>query len=118
MSDIADFTNSEQKAVSSTLEKRWKKGEVTVQMVDVNVSAENSLKGDIECPAFYWEYADYHFLIMKTGINQYRPQFFYQDTEEVGVETLEFDDIAECAMAILQLQANHALSLTMPDEKA
>jgi hypothetical protein len=118
MSDVADFTNSEQKAVVATLEKRWKNGEVAIQMVDVDVSSADSLLGNLECPAFYWEFGDYHFLLMKTDVNEYRPQFFYQDTEEVGVETLEFDDIAECAMALLQLQANHALSLTMPDEKA
>lgn len=111
MTDIEDFTNQEQLSIRATLAKRWRKREVEVQIVDVDVRLDDLDENSISCPAFYWEYAEYHFLVMKTGVNKYRPQFFYQDTEEVAAETLEFDDVSECTMALLQLQANHALAL-------
>ena len=118
MLEIIIFSDLEQADFRSTLDKRWPKGEVDVQLVDVDVTLSDTTKGNIECPAYYWEYAEYHFLLMKTGKNKFRPQFFFQDTEEVEAETLEFDDVAECTMALLQLQANHALSLKMKDEDA
>lgn len=104
------FTDQEQITFRTTLAKRWNKGEVDIQLVDVEVSIAESTYDTIECPAFYWEYAEYRFLLMKTDKNLFRPQFFYQDSEEIGAETLEFDDIAECAMALLKLQVNHNLS--------
>ncbi len=104
------FTDQEQIAFRTTLAKRWRKGEVDIQSVDVEVRIAESNEKSINCPAFYWEYGEYHFLLMKTDKNKFRPQFFYQNSEEIGVETLEFDDVAECAMALLKLQTNHALS--------
>ena len=111
MTDTADFSNQEKLAIRTTLAKRWKSNEIDIQLVDVDVSLSDSALDSIKCPAFYWELDEYRFLLMKTGENKYRPQFFYQDSEEVAAETLEFDDVAECTMALLQLQANHALSL-------
>ena len=110
MSTELVFTDQEQITFRTTLAKRWHKGEVEIQIVDVEVSIADSDHDSIYCPAFYWEFTDYHFLLMKTEKNKFRPQFFYQDSEEIGVETLEFDDIAECAMALLKLQVNHNLS--------
>jgi len=112
------FTDPEQITFRTTLAKRWNKGEVDIQLVDVEVRIADSNNDSINCPAFYWEYDEYYFLLMKTAENKFRPQFFYQNSEEIGVETLEFDDIAECAMALLKLQVNHNLSKNMEPEKA
>ncbi len=118
MSDIPSFTVLEHKAVQATLAKRWAKGEIDLQIVEVDARDADSKEEAITCPAYYWEYGDYYLLILKTGVNSYRPQFFYQQGEEAGVEKMSFDDIAECTMALLQLQANHSLLVTAANEKA
>ena len=118
MTDIANYTIHEHTAVRTTLDKRWKNDEVNIQIVDVEESVADSDKESVTYPAFYWEFEDYHFLVLKSGKSKYRFQFFYQDSEDISVETLEFDDIAECTMTLLQLQANHALSIKVPDEDA
>jgi len=117
MSDTIKFSSQDRRTFLLTLKKRWANDEVSTQMVDVDVRVGESDKDTIKCPAFYWEYAEYHFLLMKTGENKYRPQFFYQDNEEAGVDIVEFDDIGECSMALLKLQANHALSIKVENEE-
>lgn len=110
MSDSVSFTDKEQLQVRSVLRKRWDKGEVSIQIVDVDMRVADSEEENTECPAIYWDASDYHFLLMKVAENKFRPQFFYQDSEEAGAVELEFDDIAECAMALLKMQANHAIA--------
>ncbi len=118
MTDTPSFTVQEHKAVQATLAKRWSKDEIDLQIVEVDARDADSNQDAITCPAYFWEYGDYYLLVLKTGESTYRPQFFYQQGEEAGVEKLEFDDIAECTMALLQLQANHSLLVTAAKDKA
>jgi len=47
-----------------------------------------------------------HFVIFKTGERAYRCQFFYKPDKQMGTGVSEYDDLAECAVALLQAQAD------------
>ncbi|MEA2094229.1 MAG: hypothetical protein U9P11_06680 [Pseudomonadota bacterium] len=107
MSQIADFTDSELWIIKTTLEERY--GEpVEPVLADTELrlnpySTELSL-----CPAACWEKGGCHFVVCKTGVQNYRCQFFYRGHEMYGTGIEEFDDLSECTVTLLQVQTDHA----------
>jgi hypothetical protein len=47
------------------------------------------------------------FVIVKSGERNYRCQFFYKPYKQMGTGSNEYDDLAECAVAVLQAQADY-----------
>ena len=68
-------------------------------------------------PAVFWQQGDCHFVIMKTGESSYRTQFYYGNREQYGTGIHEYDDLAECTVSLLRLQADHesTISGTFPE---
>jgi len=42
------------------------------------------------------------------GDHRFRCQFFYSVREQYGTGKAEYDDLLECVVALLKLQADHA----------
>lgn len=61
----------------------------------------------VPCPTAYWETDDCHFVVVKTGDRQYRCQFFYRIHQMYGTGIDQFDDLTECVVTLLQVQADH-----------
>lgn len=107
MINIPDITDSEQWTVQSTLDERWAKDAVRLELVDVEARLDPSDRELTACPAFYWENGDCHFVIIKVAERRYRTQFFYGNREQYGTGKREYDDLAECVVSLLRLQADH-----------
>jgi len=107
MNRIADFTKSELWIISTTLEERY--GEpVEPQLADSELRLNPCSSELTLCPAAYWEHRNCHFVVLKTGDQQYRCQFYYHGHEMFGPDVEEFDDLSECMVTLLQVQADHA----------
>ncbi|GAB6043093.1 hypothetical protein [Endothiovibrio diazotrophicus] len=117
MSQIPDFTDAEKWIVSTTLKERYREevpfDEVVTEMRLNPMSSEMA-----ECPAVYWERDTCHFIIVKVAEGRYRAQFFYRIHRPYGTGIEEFDDLTECAVTLLQVQADHTAREREAEEKA
>lgn len=108
MPSIADFTKSEIWTVESTLKERWGKDNgIELQFADTDVRLSLGEKDTTPCPAVIWEYQGCNYVIFKTGIQNYRCQFFYRGYQQYGTGVHEYDDIGDCIISLLQVQSDH-----------
>ena len=117
MTDIADFTKTELWTVESTLKERWgKDNEIEFQFADTEVRLSPSDREATECPALIWQHEGCNFIIIKSGVQNYRCQFFYRGYQQYGTGVHEYDDIGDCIVSLLQVQADHAREQQIADE--
>jgi hypothetical protein len=110
MSDIPDITDTEHWTIKASLDERWGKDVITPELVDVEARLDPSDRELTECPALYWQQGDCHFVIMKTAERVYRTQFYYGNREQFGTGIREYEDITDCVVSLLRLQADHESS--------
>lgn len=107
MNQIADFTESELWIIRTTLAERY--GEpLEPELADSDVRLNPYASELVVCPVAYWEKDNCHFVVLKTGAHHYRCQFFYRGHEMFGPDIEEFDNLSECTVTLLQVQADHA----------
>jgi len=107
MNQIADITESELWIIKTTLEQRY--GEPVEPMLADTELRLNPYSNELSvCPATYWEKGGCHFVVCKTGDHNYRCQFYYRGHEMFSPDVEEFDDLSECMVTLLQVQADHA----------
>jgi hypothetical protein len=106
MSGIPDFSDSELWIIKSTLEERY--GEAPeIQLAETEMRLDRGRTELTPCPTAYWEAEDCHFVVMKTGDRRYRCQFFYRIHQMYGTGRENYDDLTECVVTLLQVQADH-----------
>lgn len=108
MSKIPDFTDSELKVVHDTLQERYGRA-VATQQADIELRIYPDDRELTECPAIYWEYGTCHFILAKAGKQQFFSQFFYGNREQFGTGKQFYDDVFDCLMTTLRVQADHEL---------
>jgi hypothetical protein len=110
MNTIEDFTENELWTIRTTLKERY--GEpVEPQLADSELRLDPVDTTLTTCPAAYWEHGGCHFVVCKTGDKRYRSQFYYRGYEMFGTGIEEYDDLAECMVTLLQVQADHEAGL-------
>jgi hypothetical protein len=109
MSAIEDFTESELWIIRTTLVERYGK-EIELQLADTELRLNPYSTELTACPAAYWQSDGCHFIICKTGATRYRSQFYYRVHEMFGTGIEEFDDLSECVVTLLQVQADYVAS--------
>jgi hypothetical protein len=107
MSAIEDFTESELWILRTTLVERYGR-ELGIQQADIELRLNPASTELSLCPAAYWQEDGCHFIVCKTGASRYRCQFYYRVHEMYGTGIEEFDDLSECVVTLLQVQADHA----------
>ncbi|MBU1191484.1 MAG: hypothetical protein KKA36_01090 [Gammaproteobacteria bacterium] len=108
MSTIPDFNDSEMWTVQSTLNERYGR-EMELQIGDTDVRLSLHTTDMTPCPTLYWQSDDgCHFLVVKTGAERYRCQFFYRVHQMFGTGIDEYDNLTECVVTLLQMQADYA----------
>ena len=117
MGTIADFSESEHWLLRSTLKERYGE-EVEVQLADTEMRLDRHSTQLHTCPAAYWERDKCHFIVVKTGDNRYRAQFFYRLYQMYGTGIEEFDDLSTCVVTLLQVQADHEMKERAEQEGA
>jgi hypothetical protein len=109
MSQIPDFTESELWIIKTTLKERY--GEPLEPMLADTELRLSPYSSELSvCPATYWEKDGCHFVVCKTGYQHYRCQFYYRGHEMFSPDIEEFDDLSECMVTLLQVQADHTVN--------
>ena len=108
MSTIPDYTPEELKAISDCLQERYGEN-VPFEQADIELRLSENDSQVTECPAVYWEKNSCHFIIAKTDEVQYFSQFFYGAQEQFGTGKRFYNDLLECVLTTLRVQADHDL---------
>lgn len=106
MSKIPPFTDAERDVVTQAVRERYGK-EVEVQPVDAEIRMYPDDRELTEVPGLYWAERGCQFIIFKVGEGRYRCQFFYSVREQYGTGRNEYDDILDCVVTLLRVQADH-----------
>ncbi len=106
MTPIPDLTDTEVWAVRQVLRERYGE-EVEPETADTEIRLAPGAKELTLCPALYWEGRGARFVIVKVGESRYRGQFYYRLHQMFGPGIDEFDDIGDCAVTLLRVQADH-----------
>ena len=107
MSAIRDITETEQWIVRTTLKERYGR-DVELQYGDAEIRLDPADRELTSCPVVVWEVGGCHFVVMKTGEKRYRCQFYYRGHQQYGTGIDEYDDLSECTVSLLQVQADHS----------
>ena len=104
---ISDFSNAEINAVQVLVNTRC--GEQTeLQLGDSEVQLSPKRAELTECPVVYWNARECNFIVLKTGENQFRAQYFYTPHEQVSTRQAFFTTVEDCVIAVLREQAENA----------
>lgn len=106
MARIPDINDTELWIVRTTLRERYGQ-DTPIQLADAEIRLHPSDRELTPCPVFYWQAQDCNFVIFKTGERTYRCQFFFRLYQQYGTGIPEYDDLAECTVALLQTQADY-----------
>jgi hypothetical protein len=103
---ITDFTDSELKLVNHTLLERYGRM-VALQAADADVQLSPESEDLTTCPVIYWEERGAHFVVFKLDASLFKAQFFYNETTQYGTGKDSFDNLGDCVITLLQVQADH-----------
>jgi len=106
MSKVPDFTDNERGVVAQTVKERFGK-DVEVQAADAEIRLYPDDHSLTEVPVLYWSERGCQFVIFKTAESRYRNQFFYSVREQFGTGRDEYDNIGDCVVTLLRVQADH-----------
>ena len=109
---ISDY---EKQIIQASIDERWAKGTIVAEEVEVEIRLYPDDRDTTACPAMYWLQNGCHFLLVKTedddnGHCKYRSQFFYSVKEQYGTGIPEYDDLGDCILGLLRLQADHQIT--------
>jgi hypothetical protein len=102
----SDFTDSELKLINQTLLERYGRM-VALQIADAEVQLEPDSDQLSTCPVLYWEERGAHFVVFKLDASRFKAQFFYNETTQYGTGKESFDNLGDCVITLLQVQADH-----------
>lgn len=101
-----EFTDDEWQLAAQILLERYGRL-VPMQKVEAELLLDADSSELTACPALYWSERDAHFVLFKLGAFRYRCQFFYSESEQYGTGRGDYDDLSECLITLLQVQADH-----------
>ena len=104
---VPDYTEDEHSIVRKTVDSRWKKDPVEIQLADAEVQLDYKIPEMTECPVLFWLAGGCSFVIMKCGENRYKCNFFYKELEQISTGIEECDDLQQCVTVLLQTQADY-----------
>jgi hypothetical protein len=106
MAEIPDITETELWVINTTLEERYGT-RPELQLADAEVRLSPADRELSSCPLVHWNVDGCNFVVIKSGERNYRCQFFYRGYQQYGTGRHEYDDLAECLVDLLQVQADY-----------
>jgi len=106
MSKVPDFTESELDLIHQTLNERYEK-DVEKQLADVEIRLSPADRALTVCPAVFWAEQGANFVLVKSGENEFRCQFYYREQEQLGTGRDIYDELGDCVATLLRVQADH-----------
>ncbi len=114
MGSIPDFNEAELWAVRTALAERYGE-EREFELAETELRLDKHSTRLVPCPTVYWRDGACHFVVCKTGPERYRCNFFYRVHQVFGTGIEEFDNLTECVVTLLQVQADHQREQEMSD---
>jgi hypothetical protein len=114
---IPDFNKNELWIINTTLEERYGM-KVEIQFADSEMRLSPHTTEMTPCPTIFWSSGDASFVIVKVAESRYRTQFFYRVHQQYGTGIEEYDDLTDCIVSILQVQADYMARVAEEAEKA
>ncbi len=103
---ITDFTDEQVNAVQGLINKRY--GEETeLHLGDSEVQIDPEIEELNTCPVIFWNARECNFVVIKTGKDQYRAQYFYTPHDQASTQQAFFTDIEDCVTAVLGEQSDY-----------
>jgi len=113
MKAIPEYTENEIWTVETALRERY--GEPRdLELAETELRLSPASTALTPCPTLYWEDKGCHFIVCKTGEKHYRCQFFYRVHQMYGTGIEQFDDLTECVVTLLQVQADYVARQATP----
>jgi len=109
MNSPSDYSDDELNVVKQTLKERYGK-EIDVLLADTELRLDPVAQTLTTCPALYWQQQQCHFVISKIKQQHYHAQFYYKGSEQFGTGIQQYDDLFNCVVTLLQVQADHELA--------
>jgi hypothetical protein len=103
---IPEFTETELWVVRSTLKERYGQ-DIDIEIAEVEAQTGATVDTLAWCPALFWSVRGAQFVVIKIGEKRFRPIFFYHPQSQVGTGTDSYDEIGDCVIAVLQVEADH-----------
>jgi hypothetical protein len=103
---VTDFTDTELSIVTSAVRERYGQA-VPVEVADTELRMYPEDRELTTCPCLYWKARDCSFVIAKTADSRYRSMFFYRVHQMFGTGREEYDDLGDCVLVLLRVQADH-----------
>lgn len=116
MNSIPDFTESELWTVHDSLRQRYGR-EIEIEQGDAELRLDPHSSTLTPCPVLFWHEDGVNFVISKVGDRRYRAQFFYRVHQQFGTGIDEFDNLAECTVTLLQVQADQQAKQTAKQDR-
>nr|VFJ56606.1 MAG: hypothetical protein BECKDK2373C_GA0170839_105411 [Candidatus Kentron sp. DK] len=116
MTKAPDFTDIEIRKIQSAVNERFRK-EVHLEMADTECRLDSETVELTSCHTVFWREGEFNFVVMKTGDSRYRCQFFGRELDMFGTGQTEYDDVTECAVSLLQVQADQERTLAEARDK-
>ncbi len=102
---IVDYTDEQVSAVRTLINNHY--GEETeLHLGDSEVQIDPKIEEVTRCPVIFWNASECNFVIIKTGEDQYRAQYFHTPHEQVSTQQVFFTVVEDCVNAILREQSN------------
>jgi hypothetical protein len=103
---VPDFTEVERELVATLVERRYGR-HVDIEAAEAELLLGPARSEPTSCPTLYWSARGAQFVVCKTGDERFRCQFFYSDADHYGTGRDEYDDLEECTLTVLRVQADH-----------
>lgn len=104
---ISDFSDVQINAVQQLINARYQE-DIELQLADSEVQIDPQRDEVTACPVLFWNAQECNFVILRTGDDQYRAQFFYTPRDQYSTQQEFFTTIEDCASAILREQSAYA----------
>lgn len=108
-----DFSKAEIKIINQAINTRWKK--MDLHLADIEITRSSKDKQTTLCPAVVWETKDCTFVVVKVDESVYKSVFYYLATKQIDTGVNEYNDLADCVMTLMKVQANFMLSSASPN---
>lgn len=103
---VPDFTDDERALVAALVAQRYG-GPVAVEPAEAELLLDPTRASATACPTLYWSARGAQFVVCKVGEGRFRCQFFYTDADHYGTGRDEYDDLEQCTLTLLRVQADH-----------
>lgn len=103
---IPGFTDTERWVVQSAVRERYGH-EVPVEEAETELRMYPEDRELTTCPCLFWKERGCSFVIAKTGEGRFRSLFFYRVHQVYGTGREEYDDLGDCVLVLLRVQADH-----------